>query len=281
MKRNLLKIAVLTLTMVLLFGSVSAYAAGPITNQIKGSDASPSTAAANGRDLLRTASNAQKIEQPLARDYFDTPFFMYINAPAEHSIYTYDYWSTNNENKLGAAYHGSRVTVLAEHDDFYCILYYTENNVLKAAWARAALLVSYYPGLEYVIGSNSTYRNLQNIGDPTVSWSKEYFVGTKRKFTILDSWPDNCVGFTLDYQVTARNGSPSNSVPGPRDLYVNDGTGWIYLGSFDYEDHHSPVHVVVTLPQKMTLAAVATVADCGDPNTFLYRQSVLDVLCAD
>ena len=271
-------ISILLCSSLLAQASLSAYAAGPINNQIKGSSASAAQAT-SAQTLFYTASNANKIERPNTTDYFSTPFTMYVDAPKGHSVYVYDYWSFDEANRFDAAFHGSRVVVLAEHREFYCILYYTQKNELKVAWVNAENLVSYYPGNTAQLGWRNSNSQLINVGDPNVSWSRENFVRTKRKFTVLNQAINNVVCFTLDYQVTARNGSESYEVTGPRDVYVNDGSGWIYVGSFDYPDHHSPIHVTVYLDQPMTLAAVATVPSCSDPNTFVFRQSVLDVMC--
>lgn len=255
------------------------FASSPINNQIKGSSASAAQST-SAQTLFYTAINASKIERPNTTDYFSAPFTMYIDAPKGHSVYVYDYWSFDEANRFDAAFHGSRVMVLAEHREFYCILYHTQKNELKVAWVNAENLVSYYPGNTAQLGWGNSNSRLINAGDPNVSWSRENFVRTKRKFTVLNQTINNVVSFTLDYQVTARNGSESYEVTGPRDVYVNDGSGWIYVGSFDYPDHHSPIHVTVYLDQPMTLAAVATVPNCSDPNTFVFRQSVLDVMCA-
>ncbi len=255
------------------------FASSPINNQIKGSSASAAQST-SAQTLFYTAINASKIERPNTTDYFSAPFSMYIDAPKGHSVYVYDYWSFDEANRFDAAFHGSRVMVLAEHREFYCILYYTQKNELKVAWVNADNLVSYYPGNTAQLGWGNSNSRLINAGDPNVSWSRENFVRTKRKFTVLNQTINNVVSFTLDYQVTARNGSESYEVTGPRDVYVNDGSGWIYVGSFDYPDHHSPIHVTVYLDQPMTLAAVATVPNCSDPNTFVFRQSVLDVMCS-
>ena len=256
--------------------SLTAYAGGPINNQIKGSSASAAQAS-SVQSLFYTASNARRIERPGVNDFFSSPFSMYVDAPKGHSVYVYDYWSFDDANRFDAAFHGSRVIVLAEHGKFYCILYHTQNNELKAAWVNSENLVSYYPGNTTQLGWGSSNIRLVNVGDPDVSWSRENFVGTRRKFTVLNQPVYNVSSFTLDYQVTARNGSESYEVTGPRDVYVNDGSGWIFVGAFDYPDHHSPIHVTVYLDQPMTLSAVATVPNCSDPNTFVFRQSVLDV----
>lgn len=273
-----------TIALFLLFSllaslSLTAFADGPINNQIKGGGPSAPQASST-QNLFYTASNARKIERPGGYDFFSAPFAMYVDAPKGHSVYVYDYWSFNDANRFDAAFHGSRVIVLAEHGEFYCILYHTQSNELKAAWVNAENLVSYYPGNTAQLGWGTSGSRLVNVGDPDISWSRENFVGAKRKFSVLNQPIYNVSSFTLDYQVTARNGSQSYEVTGPRDVYVNDGSGWVYVGSFDYPDHHTPIHVTINLDQPMTLAAVATVPNCADPNTFVFRQSVLDVMCA-
>lgn len=258
--------------------SLTAFADPGINNTIKGSGNQVITPAASGKSLLHSASNGAKIEQPNAADYFSSPFTLYVNAPKGHSVYTYDYWNPTDINNIGTVFHGSRVLVLAEHGDYYCVLFQTENYVLRAAWVYAEYLVSWYPGYKASIdrgGSWITY----NDGDPALKWSKEYFVGTKRKFSILETPVYNCAGFTLDYQVTSRNGVSTDSVLGPRNIYVNDGSGWTYVGSFNYDDTYA-CHVDITLYEPITLYAVATIADCAEPDTFVFRQSVLDVRCA-
>lgn len=279
--KTILKKGVILLVLVsqLFFAAPIALADGPINNQIKGSGASASQPS-SAQNLFYTASNARKIERPSGYDFFSTPFAMYVNAPKGHSVYVYDYWSFNDANRFDAAFHGSRVIVLAEHGEFYCILYHTQSNELKVAWVNAENLVSYYPGNTAQLGWGRSSTRLTNVGDPVVSWSRENFIGTKRKYTVLNQSIYNVASFTLDYQVTARNGSESYEVTGPRDVYVNDGSGWVYVGSFDYPDHHTPIHVTINLDQPMTLAAVATAPNCADPNTFVFRQSVLDVMCA-
>lgn len=272
-------IAILFLIALLISVYPAAFSDGPINNQIIGRSAT-ATQASSAQNLFYTASNARKIERPGGNDFFSAPFSMYVDAPKGHSVYVYDYWSFNEANRFDAAFHGSRVIVLAEHGEFYCILYHTQNNELKAAWVNSENLVSYYPGNTASLGRGYSTPRLVNVGDPDVKWSRESFVGTKRKYTVLNQAVNNVVSFTLDYQVTARNGSQSYEVTGSRDVYVNDGSGWVYVGSFDYTDHHSPIHVTINLDQPSTLAAVATVPNCADPNTFVFRQSVLDVMCA-
>ena len=173
------------------------------------------------------------------------------------------------------AYHGSRVVVLAEQDGYSCVLYRSDDAKLHAAWIATDKLSWDYPGRTCSIG-NSDLSWAYNIGDPNVSWSKESFVGTKQKFTLLDTPVEYCVGFTLDYQVTTRNGAETKEILGPRTVYINDGEGWIEVGQFDYSEL-GPVHVNISWDEPISLVAVGTVASCAKPDTFLFRQSLLDV----
>ncbi len=278
MKRHLSGlIAVFLAAAVFLSLPLAAYADPGISNTILSPAAGPSSYVASGKNLFFSAYNARNIEQPNAGDYYTAPFSMYINAPKKHSVYIYDSWEARDVNNIGTTYHGGRVTVLAEHGESSCILFYTSKYELKTAWVYTGYLVSWYPGNTQSLGWKS-YRNTYNVGDPDLKWSKESFVGTRTKFTILESPIPNCVNFTLDYQVTSRNGATTAAVVGPRDVYVNDGSGWTYVGSFEYKET-TACHIDITLDKAMTLAAVATIANCSEPDTFLYRQSVLDVLC--
>lgn len=254
----------------------SALADGGINNQIKGSGASVSSPA-SGRDLFFTASNYFKIDQPSFSDYYTQPFTCYINAPKGHSVYVYDNRSLSADHQIDAAFHGSRVTVLAAHGDSSCILFFTQDYQLRSAWVRTAYLSAYYPGDELSIGRVLSV-TANNIGDPALGWSRDYFVGTGRKYTLLREPVTNCVSFTLDYQVTSRNGAETSEVVGPRDIYINDGSGWTWVGRFQYQNTGA-CHVNVFFYDLTTIAAVAVIADCAKPDTFVCRQSLLDVMC--
>ncbi|MCR5576242.1 MAG: hypothetical protein K6F56_04465 [Oscillospiraceae bacterium] len=269
----------------LLFASLSvpALAASGINNQIKSgpasgasSGASSSNSSSSMRSLFNKASNHSKVKTPNNDDYFSDYFTMYADAPAGHSIKAFDHWVTDTNSLLGYIYHGSRVYVLAEHGDSYCVLYYTESNKLNVAWVPIERLRFDYPGRVFRLGSQSSSSGVANVGDPGVAWSKDNFVGTKTKYTLLTDPLENCVGFTLDYQLVTKSAS-QNEVLGPRAVYINDGSGWEYIGSFDY-DAQGPCHVEIYLTRPMNLMAVATVADCDAPYGFTYRQSLIDAL---
>ena len=280
MKKHLSRlIAFLLALAVFTSAPIYAFADSGISNSIKGSGTTPKTSAATGKSLFFTASNAKTIDQPNAADYCSSPFYMYVNAPKEHSVYVYDTWAATEINNIGTTYHGGRVTVLAEHGNFSCILFRTWKYELKVAWVSTEYLTSWYPGYAGSIG-RSSYRSTYNAGDPVMKWSKENFVGTQRKYSILESPIKNCVGFTLDYQLVSNNGASKDEVLGPRNVYVNDGSGWTYVGTFEYKKAYA-CHVDVSLEKPMTLVAVATIADCAKPDTFVFRQAVLDVMCTN
>ena len=67
---------------------------------------------------------------------------------------------------------------------------------------------------------------------------------------------------------------------GPRVVYVNDGTDWVKIGSFEYPDLGT-VRVRVNLDEPMKVTAIGTIADCKLPNTFFFRQIASDFATTD
>ena len=167
------------------------------------------------------------------------------------------------------AYHGVKVTVLASENGLSCISFHTHSNKLRATWINSANLRRDYPGDVQVIGYDRSGGNITYEGDAEVYWSNDYFPHTSSSYTLLNSPIRNVSDFTLDYQVIARNGANTQAVLGPRDVYVNDGSGWGKVGSFSYNSLGC-VHVIVYLDTSMTLTAVATVANCSHPNAFSF-----------
>ena len=137
----------------------------------------------------------------------------------------------------------------------------------------------WFPGAVAAIGD--VYQGIGNTEeDPVLSWARDYFVGTRQKYTLLTNPVHACKQFGLNYQVTARNGAKTEEVLGPRAVYINDGSGWIMAGSFDYPKIQS-VLVTVNLTAPTDLMAVAVIPACSKPDVFAFRQSVQDVLTAD
>jgi len=243
----------------------------------EGNTGSANTSGPSANDI-RTAGNGDKITYPARGSYLDEYMPMYVNVDGGHSSYVYSKPQAKEKYCIGTAFHGSKVNVLAMQDDYSCILYFNEKNQLLTAWIRTYNLSSEFTGKTQYIGSTREYMAYY-LGDASVSWSKENFVGSKRQYTLLNEGIENCVQFVLDYHVTARNGSETEECLGPRDVYINDGSGWVFVDQFEYSEL-GPVHVVVTFDQPTTVLAVATTASCADPNTFVFRQSVLDIYTA-
>ena len=279
MKRTAFRLFTLLLVIALFASlSVPAAAAG-INNQIKSGPAKSQSSpqSSSTRAMLDLASNRNKITWPESSDYFPYCTAMYADAPMGHSIKAFDHWVTNTNSLFDYIFHGSRVYVLAEHGDSYCVLYYTAKNTLKAAWVPIERLTTSYPGKTYQFGYAGVLTGSEKTSDLLGSWSKENFVNTKTKFLVLGVPAEDCVAFTLDYQLITRTGEKQD-VLGPRSVYVNDGSGWTWVGDFDYSST-CPCHVEVYLDYPMDLVAVAAIANVRDPDGFTVRQSLLDVKC--
>ncbi len=286
MKKQITKAVLLVLVCVMLFSICgTAFADAGINNTIIGQPAGGTAGNAptdwaeeahqNGLNLIRATGDADKITLPNKDKYLESPVAMYVNADKKNSIVTYLVpWS--NQSKIGPyGYHGARVYVIAEQDGYDCIIFRDHKNGFHTAWAHASELSGYYPGTEWTVGT-PCFSTASYLSDAPIRWSQDRFVNSNQKYTICDGTLQNCVQFTLDYQVIGRNGAKTNEVVGNRTIYVNDGSGWIAVGQFPYPDIDS-VHVVVNLEKPMNLVAVATIADCSQPDTFLFRQSLLDV----
>ena len=232
----------------------------------------------NSQDAILATIDGKKITLPDRESYFEEPQVMYISASKGHS--TYAYRRPVADTIVAYPYHGSKVLAVAAQKGFTCILYTDQKNDLRAVWVRSSQLTDVFPGVEQTIGEQyDTY--YYNFGDIPVFWSEENFIGTSQKFSILKEPAYSCIQFTLDYQVVSRGDAiRPDQVYGPRTVYVNDGSGWVAVGEFDYSKFNA-VHVVVNLPEPMDLLAVATVASCEKPDSFRFRQGILDVLIDD
>ena len=74
---------------------------------------------------------------------------------------------------------------------------------------------------------------------------------------ILEESVNDCVGFTLDYQLIDTNTDKWCEVLGPRTVYVNNGEKWIKVGSFEYPEF-GPVLVRVNLDEPTDIVAIGT-----------------------
>ena len=255
----------------------------PTANPVPVQTCAPQAAAApassapfDGYALIRSTGDAGKITLPKQSCYLSAPEMMYVRAGGKNSNYSYLTPWKDKKNLGPYPYHGMRVTVVARMDGYSCIVFHDHLNRLHASWVDSRGLCHEYPGVEQTMGERRYFTGY-DIADPEVTWSRDSFTGSKQKYTILSQAQRGVTQFTLDYHVIARNGAQTQAVLGDRRLYIHDGTGWTELGTFAYPEIDA-THVVVNLSVPTNLVAVATTADCDAPDTFRFRQTVLDVV---
>ncbi len=173
-------------------------------------------------------------------------------------------------------FEGTEVTVVAEENDMSCILYRAPDNKLYSGWIQSIRLLEDFPGDLHYIGS-AQEGDFDTIHETPQKWSVGWLPQTEQPYTILEQPVENCVGFTLEYQIIADNTAYKNWVLGPRTVWISDGETWTPLGCFDYP-HNGTVHVEIRVPEPMTVAGIATVAHCRAPNLFDFRQIGKDFL---
>lgn len=258
-----------------------------INNQIKNGEGNTVIAGApvkqeSGLEMILSTGDQYRISMPNTYSYIQ-PVSMYVAAPGEHSIYVYRDLKCDKEKLMPFAYHGMRVTAVAEQKSgdtgLTCIVYRDENYQLHAGWVQSKYLSVWFPGAVETIG-NIYPGTVFTAKDPVLSWARDYFVNTKQKYTVLSDPIRACTQFQLNYQVTSRGGALTEEVLGPRTVYVNDGSGWTMIGQFDYPRIQS-VLVTVNLPEPTDVLAVAVIPSCSKPDRFSFRQAVQDVLTAN
>ena len=177
------------------------------------------------------------------------------------------------------AFEDSTVTVVAEQNNMSCILYRNSNNRLRAGWIRDIYLGDEYLGRTETIGTENSSAT-GNIAEVPMTWSENGILKSPQKYTVLAEPVENCVGFTLEYQIISEATDKRNALLGPRTVYVNDGTGWTEVGSFEYPSLGT-VRVRVNLDEPTNIAAIGTIANCDLPNTFYFRQIATDFATTD
>ena len=232
---------------------------------------------ADCRQLLLNAGAQYFINLPAAECYYDSPQTMYIDVGGKHSAYVYRQPAIDRDRMMNYAYEGSKVLAVAEQRGFICIIYHDSDNTVRTGWVHPTSLTDSYPGIEKTLESPG-FTNADNSGDPASTWSKQRFTGTQQFYSILSETVPGCVQFTLDYQVIiCGDGTRKDRFLGAREIYVNDGNGWIQVGEFDYETF-DPVRVTVNLKEPTDIRAFAVTASGAEPYWFAFRQSLLDVM---
>ena len=250
-------------------------------------DDDSSAAAQKGLEAIKATGDHKRIQLPKDSSYLDEFKTRYVDfsdvlipVAYDQAVQMYgpsapvERIPSKNGLQMPFAFQGSTVTVVAEQKDYSCILYRNSNNRLRAGWIWNIYLGDEYPGRTEAIGTeNSAAKG--NIAEIPMTWSEKGFLKSPQKYTVLEEPVENCVGFTLEYQIISEGTDKRCAILGPRNVYVNDGTDWIKVGSFEYPELGT-VRVRVNLDEPMKVAAIGTIADCRLPNTFFFRQIATD-----
>ena len=251
-------------------------------------------AAEKGLEAIQTTGDQKRIQLPKESSYLDEFRIRYVDFSdvmiPQHidgkDILVQMYGpSAPVESKpnlkgvqMPSAYQGAKVTVVAEQKNYSCILYRDCNNKLHAGWIWDIYLGDEYNGRSLTIGTENSTAD-DNIAEVPMTWSQKGFLRNPQRYSVLKEPVKNCVGFTLEYQIISEGTDKRNSILGPRTVYVNNGTEWIKVGTFEYPELGT-VQVRVNLDEPTDIEAIGTIADCGQPNVFLFRQIATDFATA-
>ena len=118
---------------------------------------------------------------------------------------------------------------------------------------------------------------VKNIGSVPSKLAAGYMPGTDVNYSALSSPVYDCVGFTIDYEVTKlRKGDGI----GDRWLYTFDGEEWSLAGSFAY-DSYGRTSARFAFCDPITVVNFTTPRIHADDSSFMIEQSLRDVLIAD
>lgn len=238
------------------------------------------SAAERGLEKIKTASNWKCIVLPQEESYLEEWKTLYGRkawyAPSLF-VETMPMMNSGVEPQP-SLFEGTEVTVVAEENDMSCILYRSPSYKLYTGWIKSIRLLEEFPGEQHSVGipREGEFECLHEVENHR---SNGWLPGTEQFFTEFGEPVENCVGFTLEYQLIGENTAVKELVWGSRTVWVNDGENWTAIGYFPYPDS-SAVRVQVWLPEPMKVAAVATWAHCDAPNLFDFRQRAGDFLIA-
>lgn len=228
----------------------------------------------------------EDVQLPKKSSYLNLAKWMFIDAPKGHSVYTYTEPDSGAGNQP-PAYHESRVEVLAVEDEWAFIIYENEKFEEYAAWVNVDNLVELSEkskgknvGFGKAIYSTSDTISLTGVEQ---EWSKLNFPGSKSKFVQIDApLPGNdCeyVAMDVSYHVISRNGVKDAS--GERDVYINDGDGWEYVGSFEVDKDLEPMTIHISYDEPREIKAVAVIPVDSADEQCVVRQSVIWLYCRE
>lgn len=258
--------------------TITSYA-DDIENTIKGSKSSSlestSMYCPSVNDIKSTGDD-KVIQLPKSSSYFSEYVRLYVDVPK--ALCSYVYTKPNADSKaMPFAYQGSKLIGLAKEGKFYCVRYITDDNVFRTGWIHENNVSSVFPGDMYYYGDSRQTESCLSYGDALVSWSKTPFVGTKINYTVIEALPfgqEACRGMTIEYKVTGKNGD----VSGDRDVYLNGGDGWVYIGNVVVNKNLSPIRLELNFDEPTVVKAVAIVPSNPDNDDFTFRQCVVDIL---
>ena len=107
---------------------------------------------------------------------------------------------------------------------------------------------------------------------PEISWGEPGWQKFWHTYSNLSRPVRNCIGFTLDYQIIDESTRIWDDIYGTRTIHVNDGERWTEVGSFAYPNKDA-VRVQVWLEEPTDIYAIGTIAQCWEPDIFLFRQT--------
>ena len=231
--------------------------------------------------LLKAGVDERYLELPSAGSWYEAPKTLYIRkAELGPSVQMETVPRVNTGlPTMSPAYEGTKVTAVAEQNGMTCILYPGYDNLQHVGWTLSSNLVESYPSKMIEIGSSGqTGKTLTEHMDQP--WSGYGFLTVSHSFTKLDDPVENCLGFTLEYQIIAERTPYWPMILGPRTIYVFDGSNWTSVGTFEYPEFGA-VRAEIRLPEAMRVEGIGVIADCAMPNIFLFRQYASDFLLAN
>ena len=228
----------------------------------------------SGIDLIRETGDQDEIIKPSYHSYFETAQLRYIDAPKNHSVYVYKGLDTDidkpdaKEYLMPFAYEGQMILEVAREQGMSCIIYHDRNFRQHAGWVETRYLTEVFPGKEATVGQTSAAGTAAEV--PALKWSKESFSGTNEKFVNLAEAVRGCAQLKLAYQVTDTDGVRFEDMLGWRTVYIHDGSGWIRVGQFEY-NQQGTVLVTVNLSEATRVEAIAIIASCNEPGHVISR----------
>ena len=221
------------------------------------------------RDDLVAIGDEDRIVCPLDKSYLSNYKTRYVDTSADNVAYVYrnSKKTTEDPERLDQ---GAKVIVIAEEGTSSCIIYKTYQNKPRSGWISKQFLSKTYVGEMLEIGKPIKGEAL--IGDVEFEYSGEYMKGTECEYLLLDDPIRNCTGFTLEYKVRHSTGNAA----GGRDVYINNGDGWIWIGDFPYTSAKS-YHVEVHLGKPADVYAIAIPPFSTVSGDYDARQNILDV----